>query len=138
MKEIKRLFENNIARLIVQINSLLLVISITDINGRGPISIYNRQPILIILLTLVLLYGIFSKSKYSIYCEVASYFTLFYLPLYRLFFEIDNFFKFNLYHFYEIEYIKFIVGVFLFLLLLVYYLKMVFDHFIFRNKVKNI
>lgn len=118
-----QLFANNMIRLSLQVLSILPMLLIKNSYGYAAISIYNRYPILVIALCVNLLYGVLSKAKFSLCCEILSYISLFALLLFRVIIEMEGFVTFNRYLFGITEYVQFIIGVILFLTLLVYYSK---------------
>ena len=124
-----KLFGNNMARMSLQVLSIVLMISIENSYGYSAISIYNRNPILVIVLFAILLYGVFSKMKFSLCFEILSYISLFSLPLFRVIKEMEGFVTFNRYIFGYAEYVKFIIGLVLFFTLLIYYLKRIYSYF---------
>lgn len=130
------LFANNMIRLSLQVLSILPMLFIKNSYGHASISIYNRYPILVIVLCAILLYGILSKAKFSLCCEILSYISLFSLLLFRVTIKMEGFVTLNS-HLYGItEYVKFIVGVVLFLALLVYYSKRTYSFLISKKGVQ--
>lgn len=128
-----RLLGNNMFRFLLQVFSLLPMLLVRNSYGHAAISIYNRYPIIVILLCILLLYGVLSKSKYSVYCEIFSYLSLSFLVLFRIIIKMEGFITFNRHLYGAIEYIKLIIGLILFLILLIYYLKKFFSSLIRRN-----
>ncbi len=130
-----RLYSNNIIRLLFQSMSLILMLFIVNINERAAISIYNRYPILVIVLSIILLFGIFTKTKFALCCEILSYISLFSLVLYRIVFEMEGFITLNTNLFGFSEYLKFIIGLILFFTILIHYFKTIYSHLVNRNVV---
>lgn len=129
------LFANNMIRLPLQILSILPMLLIKNSYGHAAISIYNRYPILVIALCVILLYGVLSKAKFSLCCEILSYISLFSLVLFRVAVEMEGFITLNSHLYGVTEYVKFIIGIILFLALLVYYSKRTYSFLIHSNVV---
>lgn len=116
-----RLLENKIIRFILQLFSILLIL-ISNSYTHSTISIYNRFPIITIILFAVLLWSILSNYKNKIYFEIFSYFLLFGLLFYRLIFEMEGFVTFNRHLFNRFDYFRFGLACILLVLLVYYYI----------------
>lgn len=122
-------------RLSLQVLSILPMLLIKNSYGHAAISIYNRYPILVIALCAILLYGVLGKTKFSLCCEISSYISLFSLLLFRVTIKMEGFVTLNSHLYGVAEYVKFIIGVILFLALLVYYSKRTYSLLIHNNGV---
>lgn len=122
-------------RLSLQVLSILPMLLIKNSYGHAAISIYNRYPILVIVLCAILLYGVLGKTKFSLCCEILSYISLFSLLLFRVTIKMEGFVTLNSHLYGVAEYVKFIIGVILFLALLVYYSKRTYSLLIHNNGV---
>lgn len=122
-------------RLSLQVLSILPMLLIKNSYGHAAISIYNRYPILVIALCAILLYGVLGKTKFSLCYEILSYISLFSLLLFRVTIKMEGFVTLNSHLYGVAEYVKFIIGVILFLALLVYYSKRIYSLLIHNNGV---
>lgn len=124
-----QLFANNKLRLLLQILSIILVALIRNSYGHAAISVYNRYPVLVIALCAILLFGVLTQTKFSLFCEIVGYISLLNLLIVRLTTEMEGFVTLNSHLYGVTEYVKLIIGVILFLILLVYYAKRTYSFF---------
>lgn len=121
-----QLSDNKLTRLksfILAMISILMIVFINSNYGSVVVSIYNRHPLLIIILLITLFASMFLKINTYIYIVSFSYYILYGLLIYRLIFEM-NLFN-NLSNFNIIYLFLFIISIIIFI---------IYNYIIFNNK----
>ncbi|WP_282925722.1 hypothetical protein [Helcococcus kunzii] len=74
----------------ISMASIVLLLFVENIYSRALISIYNRHPLIVMILGLICIGTFFIKGEKYKYVLTASYYILYGMLLYRLFFEMKH------------------------------------------------